>query len=179
MLTITVPYREQFNSETQEFIYTKETKLVLEHSLLSIAKWEAKWHKVFLGKNKKTPEETLDYIRCMTITQNVDPNVYYALTEENLTEIDDYINDPMSALIFKDEKNKQSKEPITNELIYYWMTTLNIPVEFEKWHVNRLLSLIKLAGIKNQPKKKTSQKELIDRYHEINEANKKKFNTRG
>lgn len=179
MLTITVPKTDQFDSEKEEFIYINETKLTLEHSLLSISKWEAKWHKVFLGKEKKTTEEIIDYIKCMTITPNVDPNVYYALTEDNIKEIDAYINNPMSAITFREIQNKSSREPITNELIYYWMISLNIPVEFEKWHINRLLTLIRLTSLKNNPKKKTNQKELIERYRDINEQNKKKFNTRG
>lgn len=179
MLTITIPKTEQFDSDKQEFIYVKETKLTLEHSLLAIAKWESKWHKVFLGKEKKTQEEIIDYIKCMTITPNVDPNVYYALTEDNIKEIDSYINNPMSAISFPESQNKRSREAITNELIYYWMISLNIPVEFEKWHINRLLTLIRLTSAKNNPKKKTDQRELIDRYREINERNKKKFNTRG
>lgn len=179
MLTITIPKTEQFDSVKQEFIYTKETKLTLEHSLLAISKWESKWHKVFLGKEKKSPEEIIDYIKCMTITSNVDPNIYYALTEDNIKEIDNYINNPMSAITFPESQNRHSREVITNELVYYWMISLNIPVEFEKWHINRLLTLIRLASSKNNPKKKTNQRELVERYRNINEMNKKKFNTRG
>lgn len=180
MLTINIQGRTLFDDATQSFISTKNTTIKLEHSLVSLSKWEAKWHKAFLSKEPKTTEEIIDYVRCMTITQNVDPNVYYALSDENMKEISDYIENPMSATWFYDDKNgPPSRETVTSELIYYWMVALTIPFECEKWHLNRLLTLIKICNIKNQPPKKMSKGEIISRNRALNEARKKKLNTKG
>lgn len=151
MRDIVIPARVGYNELTQEFVeITKETKITIEHSLISISKWESKWHKAFLGDQEKSDEELIDYIRCMTITPNVDPNVYYSLTPENYDEITNYIKDPMSATYVRslDEPNGP-KDTMTSELIYYYIITLNIPVEFQKWHLNRLLKLIEVCNIKN------------------------------
>lgn len=181
MLTITIPESEFFDDRTQQFIKVKGQTITLEHSLISLSKWESKWKKPFLSKSKKTGEEIIDYIRCMTITQNVDPKVYLALTKENIEQITKYIEDPMSAKTFYNDplaKNKRS-ETITNELIYYWMVTFNIPFECEKWHLNRLIALVKTCSEHNAPPKKLSKREMFERNKRINEANKKRFGTRG
>jgi hypothetical protein len=180
MLQITIPAVEQWDERKQEFITTKEQTLQLEHSLVSLSKWESKWCKPFLTKQEKTFEETLDYIKCMTITQNVDPEVYNYLTNENIEAVNNYINAPMTATYFSDDKTaKPSREQITAELIYYWMIALNIPFECQKWHLNRLLTLIKVCNIKNQPPKKRSKKEIISRNAALNAARRKRLNTRG
>lgn len=181
MLRIIVPSKEQFDDEAEEFIYTKECPLQLEHSLVSLSKWEEKWHKSFLGTPQKTSEETLDYIRCMTLTQNVDPEVYNRITPPIIEEIVAYINDPKTATCFyeQDNKGKGSRETITAELIYYWIISLNIPVEFQKWHLNKLITLIKVCSIKNNPPKKLGRKELMNRNRSLNESRKKAMNTRG
>ncbi len=180
MLRITIPAVEQWDEAKQEFIYTKEQTLSLEHSLVSISKWESKWCKPFLTKQEKTFEETLDYIKCMTITQNVDPEVYNYLTNENIKAINEYIESPMTATYFSDEQNsKTSREQVTAELIYYWMIALNIPFECQKWHLNRLLTLIKVCSIKNQPPKKRSRKEIMSRNAALNAARRKQLNTKG
>lgn len=182
MLKITIPEREWFDDETQEFVYRKSATLQLEHSLVSISKWESRWHKAFLGKQKKSDEEIIDYVRCMTITQNVDPDVYYGLTAENIEEINNYIEDEMTATKFFDPPNKSdkgSKDVVTSELIYYWMISFNIPVEFQKWHLNRLLSLIKVCSIKNSPPKKLSPREVMEQNARLNEERKKRLHTRG
>ena len=120
MLTITIPARELFDEKTEQFVYTKEQTLQLEHSLVSLSKWESKWKKPFFATKEKTNEETIDYIRCMTITQNVDPMIYNFLTDENLLAIHDYIEAPMTATTFSDSTNgKKNREIITAELIYY------------------------------------------------------------
>lgn len=168
MLTITVPKSEQFNNRTGEFLYTKETVLSLEHSLVSVAKWESKWHKPFLGQGEKTNEEILDYIKCMTISQNVDPLVFLALTQENINEIRDYINNPMTATTFSDRDKRPNREIITAEIIYYWMISMNIPFECRKWHLNSLLALIHTVGVKNQPKKKMSKSAAMKQQHALN-----------
>nr|DAQ19166.1 MAG TPA: hypothetical protein [Caudoviricetes sp.] len=180
MLRITIPAVEQWDEEKQEFVTTKEQTLQLEHSLVSLSKWESKWCKAFLTKNEKSFEETLDYIKCMTLTQNVDPKVYNYLTNGNIAEVNRYIEAPMTATYFSDDKNgKVSREQVTSELIYYWMIALNVPFECQKWHLNRLLTLIKVCNIKNQPPKKRSKREIMNRNAALNAARRKQFNTRG
>jgi len=180
MLQITIPAVEQWDERKQEFVITKEQTLQLEHSLVSLSKWESKWCKPFLTKQEKTFEETLDYIKCMTITQNVNPEVYNYLTNKNIEEINNYIKAPMTATYFSDDKNaKTSREQNTAELIYYRMIALNIPFECQKWHLNRLLTLIKVCNIKNQPPKKRNRKEIMSRNTALNAARRKQLNTKG
>lgn len=180
MLRIMIPATELWDRSKREFITTKEQTLQLEHSLVSLSKWESKWCKPFLTKDKKSIEETIDYIRCMTLTQNVDPYVYSALTNEHIERINEYIEAPMTATWFSEEKNnKPNREQITAELIYYWMIALNIPFECQKWHLNRLLTLIRVCNVKNQPPKKMSKKDLINRNAKLNAERRKLLNTRG
>lgn len=181
MLRITIPAVEMWDESKEEFVHSKEQTLMLEHSLVSLSKWESKWCKVFLSGEDKTNEEILDYIKCMTLTQNVDPEVYNYLTEDNLGKINDYISAPMTATYFssKDKPKGSTGEMVTSELIYYWMIALNIPFECQKWHLNRLLTLIEVCNIKNQPPKKMGRNEILRRNAELNEARKKKLNTRG
>lgn len=179
MLTIKIPDREWFNDATQEFVTVKGTTLQLEHSLVSLSKWEAKWNVPFLSKEEKTIEQTLDYIHCMTITQNVNPMVYEQLSEENIEQINNYINMPMTATTFNNLDHKSSREIITSELIYYWMIALNIPMECQKWHLNRLLTLIRVCNAKNAPPKKMSARDIMSRNSALNAARRKKYNTKG
>lgn len=144
------------------------------------SKWESKWCKAFLSKVEKTPEETLDYIKCMTLTQNVDPDVYNHLTQVHINQINKYIEAPMTATFIADDKSsKASRETVTAELIYYWMIALQIPFECQKWHLNRLLMLIKVCNVKNQPPKKMSRRELTSRNASLNAARRQRLNTRG
>lgn len=179
MLRIVIPEGELWDEKTESFLSSKEQSLQLEHSLVSISKWEAKWHKPFLSNEEKSFEETIDYIRFMTITQNVKPEVYEFLTPENIKQIECYIDDPMTAAKFSDRDRRPSREIITSETIYHWMISFNIPFECQKWHLNRLLALIKVCGNKNLPPKKVSKAEVFNRYKEINEARKKKLNSNG
>lgn len=179
MLRITIPATEQWDERKQEFISTKECSIQLEHSLVSLSKWESKWHKPFLGKDDKSEEEIIDYIRCMTITQNVDPTVYYALTPKNVEMIKEYIDNPMTATTFRDSGGKSSNEIITAELIYYWMVAFQIPFECQKWHLNKLLTLIRVCNIKNQPDKKMNQNQIMKQNAALNAARRKKMNTKG
>lgn len=180
MLQITVPALEGWDEGKQEFVSYKAQTLQLEHSLIAISKWESKWHKPFLVKEQKTREETLDYIKCMTITQNVDPEVYNRLTRDNIDEINAYIDNPMTATTFSEDKNgKPNREIITSELIYYWMVAQNIPVEFQKWHLNRLITLIKVCSVKNSPPKKQSKKEIMSRNAALNAERRKRLNSKG
>lgn len=181
MLQIIIPATEGWDDEKQEFVALgKEQVLQLEHSLVSISKWESKWHKSFLHTKAKTEEEVLDYIKCMTLTQNVKPEVYTRLTADNIKQINEYIEDPMTATYFSEEKGgKTSRECVTSELIYYWMIALNIPIKFEKWHLNRLLTQIRVCNIKSQPPKKMSRAEIMVRNAELNAERKQRFNTKG
>ena len=180
MLTITIPDAEMYNEETQEFFTLKGQTLQLEHALVSLSKWESKWCKPFLSKEEKTLTETIDYIKCMTITQNVNSDVYNRLSKENIQSINSYIESPMTATTFYSDNQKGGKkETVTSELIYYWMISLNIPMECQKWHLNRLLTLIRVCNVKNSPPKKMSRREIMSRNAALNAARRKQLNTNG
>lgn len=176
MLEIQVPITpEQWDEKNQVFIPPKTVKLQLEHSLISMHKWESKWHKPFFSKTEKTPEETIDYIKCMTLTQNVNPEIYELLDETNVNDIQNYIGDSMTATTFSDKNDgKASREIVTSELVYYWMLSLNIPFECRKWHINQLLTLIRVCNVKNAPPKKRSKSDLINHHRAVNAARRKK-----
>lgn len=174
MLKLVIPKTEAYDEVNNRFINVKETTLQLEHSLVSLSKWESIHHKPFLSKEPMTNDETIDYIRCMTVTQNVDPDVYRVLPASIMKQVMDYIEDPMTATWFSEQKNqKPSREIVTSELIYYWMISFNIPVEFQKWHLNRLLTLIRVCSIKNGPQKKMGQADVMNQYRELNNARRK------
>jgi hypothetical protein len=181
MLQITVPISpEGWDEERQEFVDPQVKTLQLEHSLVSISKWESKWHKAFLSKKDKTEEEIFDYIKCMTLTQNVDPSVYDHLTVDNVNQIKAYIEDPMTATVINtNSSDKSNKETVTSELIYYWMIALNIPSEYQKWHINRLLKLIEVCNVKNSPPKKRSKSDIMRSNAALNAARRKQLGTRG
>lgn len=180
MLPLVIPAMEFWDEANECFINTKEQHLNLEHSLLSLSKWESKWCKPFLKKENRTSEEIIDYIRCMTINSNVDPMVYYHLTNENVDEVRQYIDAPMTATTVPDKKNRTGpREQITSELIYYWMITFNIPFSCEKWHLNRLLMLIRVCDYKQQPPKKMSANETLARYKAINDARCAQLKSKG
>lgn len=180
MLYITIPETELWDENKQEFVFEKAQTLRMEHSLISISKWESKWCKSFFSKEEKTYEQTIDYIQFMTISPNVDPSIYRRLTKANVDEINEYIMAPMTATKFYgDAGNKRNNETITSELIYYWMISLGIPVEFEKWHINRLLTLIKICNVKNQPPKKMSKSEIMRRNSQLNAARRQRLNSKG
>lgn len=188
MLTVVIPAKEHYDEINNLFFETKEQKLLLEHSLIALSKWESKWKSPFLSKDKehKTPEEMSYYIKCMTINQNVDDDIYEVLPPHILKEIVDYIDDSMTATILFEETPQQGggrthSEAVTSELIYYWMISFNIPFECQKWHLNRLLTLIKICGIKNkaQNNKKMSRAEVLNRNRMLNEQRKAQAKTRG
>lgn len=181
MLKIVIPATEKYDEINNEFIYYDECTIQLEHSLVSISKWESKWNKPFLSKDEKTKEQMIDYIRCMTISTNVNPNVYNNITNKNMKDVDSYIKAPMTATWFGEDKNapKSNREIITSELIYYWMITLNIPFECQKWHLNRLLTLIRVINVKNSNPKKMSKSELASRNRALNKARQASHKTRG
>lgn len=184
MYPLYIPEREFFNESTSEFIYIKERTLTLEHSLLSLSKWESKWQKPFLDTKDLTYDQVIDYIRCMTVSSNVTfETLKTIITQEMIKEVWDYINNPMTATWFNDQKTHSRRggrgQVVTSELIYFWMVSYGIPFTCEKWHLNRLLTLIKICEIKNSPSKKMTKKEIYSHQRELNEARKKKFGTKG
>lgn len=179
MLQIAIPSHEYFDEVKNEFVMVKGQVIQLEHSLVSISKWESKWNKPFLSKDKKTVDEFLDYVRCMTLTQNVNPMLYKNINQSIADQIMAYIEAPMSATWFHEERGPKSREIITSELIYYWMVALQIPFECQKWHLNRLMTLIKICNIKNAPKKKMSRSEIYSRNAALNAARRKSVGSAG
>lgn len=178
MLTIKIPGREIYDEVNNLFITIKPCELSMEHSLVSISKWESKWNIPFLDKEEKTQEQYIDYFKCMTLTKNVDPNVYMNLTPKNIKEINDYISAPMTATTFTKSQNKPSRDIITSEVIYYWMIALQIPMECQRWHLNRLLTLIEVCERKNNPKK-MSKRAIAEQNAAINATRKAKTGSRG
>ena len=179
MLTISIPGYELFNDVTQEFIVEDERVIKLEHSLLSISEWESRWNKPFLSNAPKTNEEILDYVKCMTITEEVPDTAYLYISKEQFKMINDYISAPMTATTITEPPSKGSREIITSEVLYYYMISCNIPFECEKWHLNRLLTLIRVCSVKNQPAKKKPMAEVINSNASLNSARKKQLNTKG
>lgn len=180
MLEINVDKFELFDENTEEFVSGGPYKLRLEHSLISVSKWESKYNKPFLSNKEKTTEELMAYVKYMTITQGIPDVAYYGLTKENISEINDYISAKMTATWFSDRPGTgRSREIITSELIYYWMITLGIPFECQKWHLNRLLTLIRVCSIKSAPSKKMPFKDLARRNSDINAARRKMLGNRG
>lgn len=177
VLTITVPSEEIYDEQNNVFDCLPEVKMTLEHSLLSISKWEIIWHKPFLSDDDKSHEEEISYVKCMTLSDNIDDKVYERIDSRILDQIDKYINDSQTALFIPKENN--SKEFITSEYIYYWMAMNNIPFECEKWHLNRLLSLIYLCHAMNSPKKKKSESEIIAEHRQLNKMRRSALNTKG
>lgn len=178
MLKLIIPPEDLFDEKNNKFIPVKGTTISLEHSLVSISKWEAKHHKIFLDDSyKKTPEEIIDYIKCMTLTQNVDPLVYMILKPSAIQKIQEYISDPMTGTHFNEDnikkinnKSTRNDEKMSSEMIYYYMVASQIPFECQKWHINRLLTLIRICGLKNQEPKKMSKSDLASKYRSVNAA---------
>lgn len=183
MLTIIVPSHEIYDEKNNTFSNTKEQILCLEHSLVSISKWESKYHKPFISDKPKTDEELIDYIKFMTITQNVDDKIYNCLTNENFKQVNAYIEDTMTATIITDrrDENKKSKSSnfVTSELIYYWMISYQIPFECQRWHLNRLLTLIKVCNVKNNTNDKMSKKDIYANNKALNAARRAKMHSKG
>lgn len=177
MLEIFIPSNEYWDEKKEEFIYIKEQIIYLEHSLISISKWESKWKKPFLSKQEKTNEETIDYISCM-IQNKTNVDICKILSNINIDTIRKYINDDMTATIIKAPKSP-NKEIITSELIYYWMIMYNIPFECQRWHLNRLLTLIEICSIKNSPNKKMNKKDILSQNAALNASRRNTLNTKG
>lgn len=181
MLELTIQAYTLFDDATQEFTEVPERTIQLEHSLLSISRWESKWNKPFLSEEAKTDDEIVDYTKCMTITKNVPDIAYHMITLEQFKAINEYISASMTATVIHDKEPGRGKnEVMTSELIYYYMIACNIPFECEKWHLNRLMTLIKVCGIKNDPNpKKQSVAETMKSNAALNAARRKKMNSKG
>ena len=180
MLRLVVPGTEMYDEINQEFLTVKDTVLELEHSLVSLSKWESKFEKPFLEDTEKTPEEIIGYVKAMTLTLEVPEEVFSKLSRGNLEAINDYINAKMTATWFNESLNAQrNREIVTAELIYYWMTVLNIPFTCDTWHLNRLFTLIRVCNIKQQTPKKMSTSEIAARNRELNAQRRLHHNTTG
>lgn len=182
MLTIIVPAIEFYDEASEEFIYSDEVVLELEHSLASLSKWESKFRKPFLGIEDKTDEEVIGYIEAMTLSNNFAPDIAQRLTQEQVVSINEYIASPESATTFSDTGQSSGRgrsEIITSELIYYWMTAYNIPFECENWHLNRLFALLRICNIKNSKEKKMSRRAAAAQQRSLNAQRRAQLGTSG
>lgn len=181
MLTITVPAVEYFDEAANEFYDLPAVTLQLEHSLVSLSKWEAEWEKPFLGQSEKTTEEVVGYVKAMTLTENVPDGVYKRLTSENYQAINEYIGGKKTATWFAEDDRPRGprRETVTSELIYYWVASREIPIVCETWHLSRLFTLIRVVDEKNAPQKKMNPKSLAERNRELNAARQAKYGTNG
>lgn len=179
MLEIKVKATDLYDDLSEEFVTVKAQVLTLEHSLISVSKWEALFTKPFLSKTPMSVDETLSYIQCMTIGAHVDPNVYRVLPKATVEQVQAYISAPMTATTFNRRGKGGSREVITSEIIYYWMIALGIPFECERWHLNRLLTLIEVCDLKNSPGQKMPEKDVMAEQRRLNAERKRKYNTRG
>lgn len=183
MLRVEIPGQEYFDEKNEIFIDTPSVVLDLEHSLLSISKWEAKWKKPFLSKKtEKTYEESIDYIRCMTINRSVPNEAYLHIPKKIMQRIDVYINDSNTATWFSNQQQgngRMTSEAITSELIYYWMIAHGIPFECQKWHINRLLTLIRICNIKSGKPKKMSARDAAAQRKSLNAQRRAAMHSRG
>ena len=183
MLHLVIPKQELWDPIREKFVSIEGAEFDLEHSLFSVSKWESKWHTPFHDdRKKKTAEQNIDYVRCMCVTEGIEPKVFNYLSEKNVKDIIDYIGDSNTATWFNEGQNKKTgrKEIITAEIIYYWMTVYNVPESYQMWHLNKLMTLLRVCAEKNNPdKKKTNSGQLAAQRRALVAARRKKYNTRG
>ncbi len=180
MLRLDIPEIEVWDEERSEFFYTPGYKgLELEHSLVSISKWEGKWQKPFLTAKQKTPEETTDYVRCMALDPNVNLSALSLLSPETLALVNAYITTPQTAVLLPSSGSNRTTEKITSELIYYWMITAGIPFECETWHFSRLMALLQVCGRKSGGGKKMKKNDIYAQNAALNAMRRKQLGTRG
>ena len=179
MLPLEIAGAEYWDEAKEEFVSSPGCILRLEHSLRSLKKWESKWKKAYLAQREMTAEEMLDYIRCMTLGPEKDPLVYQSLTPTQLIQIRDYINDPMTATTFRKEEGPPNRSVTTAEIIYYEMSELNIPYSCDTWHLNQLMTLIRVCAIKRTPKKKGKRKDAARNRNTLNKQRREQYGTHG
>lgn len=180
MLKLLIGSEEQYDEVNNLFLTVGGTVVELEHSLVSLSKWESKFQKPFLSTKDKTVEQLLWYIESMVVSKDFDPDILKNLNSKNIEEIDAYINSPQTATTFSEDRGRKSaSEIITSELIYYWMTAFTIPFECQYWHLNRLLTLIKVCNAKNGKPKKMSKKEIVEKNRQLNEQRRAQLGTSG
>lgn len=179
-LTVTFPGRELYDQQSGKFIITKDTTVTLEHSLISISKWESKWKRSYFIKEPMTTEQSIDYIACMCLTKNIDPTIFRTMTNGIAKQISDYIADPMTATTITHRNKRPSRKIITSEVIYFWMCNYGIPFDpCQKWHLNRLMTLIEVAAAEEAGDQKMPRKEMLKQRSLLNAQRKAKYNTRG
>lgn len=175
MLEVDVILSENYNEETEEFV-RDSVRVRLEHSLVTVSKWESIWEIPFLDKKDKTPEQTLSYVKLMIVGGELAPEVFQKLLNNHSEQIEAFIKAPYSATKLRvDPNSPQSRETMTSELVYYWMISLNVPVEFQHWHFNRLITLLRVINLKNTPKEKMT----LTQRRALNESRKAKYKTKG
>jgi hypothetical protein len=179
MLKLVVPMTEGYDEKTQKFFVAESVTLELEHSLFSLSKWESKYEKPFIGPGDKEGIELLDYVRMMTLTPDVADDIFFRLTSENIKAVNDYINAKMTATTFRDLPERANREVITAEIIYHWMVALQIPFECQYWHLNRLITLVRVCNEKNKPQKKMGRADAARRQRELNAQRRANWGTRG
>lgn len=178
MFTLTLKGKEFWDETKEEFVVTNDYEITIEHSLVSLSKWESFYKKPFLTTEKTVPE-TIDYIRFMTLSEGIPEEAYNYITADEIRAVNDYINDSQTATWFSKSDDAPNREIITAEVLYYDMIALQIPMECQYWHLQRLLTLIRVCSEKNKPKKNLPRSKLIERNRALNEARRKKYNTRG
>lgn len=186
MLQLTIPGQRYWDEENEVFVYPETVVLELEHSLVTLSKWESEFEKPFLSKDEKTAEEIFRYIQIMNQTPNTSPDVFQYLTEENVREINDYISAKTTATWFNDPppgSQPPNREVITAELIYYWMISVEMPIEpFQNWHLNRLFTLLRVFSVKNGKNQKMNpeeKKNWLSERERLNELRKKQMGSDG
>jgi hypothetical protein len=180
MLEIKLGATRQFDDSKQEFVMAGGVPLRLEHSLVSLSKWESIHEKPFLANEDKTQEEIMSYVECMILSTDYPADWQLRLSKENIEEIDAYISKKMTATWFRDAPGKpQTREVITSELIYYWMTVFNIPFTCETWHLNRLFTLVRVCDLKQSKPKKMSRAEVAAQQRDLNAQRRAALKTKG
>jgi hypothetical protein len=179
VLQLKITIREGFDETAQQFVASETIVLPLEHSLVSLSKWESKWELPFLGSDDKTDEQVLDYVRMMFSGDVFPEQVIPLLKAADFDKINDYINAKMTATWFNERQQPPSREIVTAELIYYWMISLGVPFECQYWHLNRLLTLIKVCSIKSKPPEKVDRATAMRQRAELNAQRRAAMNSRG
>lgn len=179
---------ELFDEETNTFLHPVGKKLHLEHSLLSISKWEAEWEIPFLNTDK-TSEQSLSYIKCCVLDDDFDELLLNTLSDKNILDFNAYLSKGMTAKKIIDlrsslSQKRKSRRPasqkaLTSEDIYYSMIQFHVWKECEEWPLQRLLSLLQLCSLKSNSTGEMSKSDQAKFYREENARRKAKYHTNG